>query len=209
MVQNTNKAKVLPKNSRPVQIGAVKEVFEPVKAASGGDDEISLRVKVENLLTGTLGKIVDRISLLVSFVAFVVHLMDTYIPGILQKFFWVDVGIMIFYVFEYLLYLYAAQHKVFFLFTVESLINITTFSPLCFIFIKWDNQIEAAYKITIVFRFMRIVRYLIKYLSTGKNEVSRQMYTIFLTVFSLIIVTTGIIQVLEAVIRPQVIEQQV
>jgi hypothetical protein len=208
MVQNQPKSKVSPKPLRATEHPAPKELFEPIKPVGGGDEEISLRVKIEGLLTGTLGKVIDRISLLLSFVSFVIHLTDTYVGGILTKFFWVDVSIMIFYVFEYLLYLYAAQHKMLSILTVTSIVNISTFMPLTFIFYTNNPTTDAIYKITIVVRFERIVRYLIKLFSTGKNEVSRQMYTILLTVFSLVLVTTGIIQVLESVIRPGVIQQQ-
>jgi voltage-gated potassium channel len=208
MVQNTNKAKIVPKPSRLTTAGTTKESFEPIKASAGADDEVSLRVKLENLLTSTLGKIIDRISLLFSLVSFSIHIADTYQDGILADFYWIDISIMIFYVFEYLLYLYSAQHKLMFLLSYASLINISTFAPLTFIFITQNEEAMVAYKISIVLRFIRILRYLIKLLSTGKNEVSRQMYTIFLTVAGLVMVTAGIIQVLEAQIRPTIIQNE-
>jgi hypothetical protein len=208
MVQNPNKGKIVPKPNRVTTMTSQKEVVEQTKAAGGGDDEISIRVKLENLLTGNLGKAIDRISLLFSLVSFAIHIADSYQGGILEGFFWIDVGIMIFYVGEYLLYLYSAQHKVMFLLSYASVINIATFAPLAFIFVANNEESMVAYKISIVLRFIRILRYLIKLLSTGKNEVSRQMYTIFLTVAGLIIVTAGIIQVLEAQIRPSVIATQ-
>jgi hypothetical protein len=208
MATAPNKIKIVPKPNRVAPISSTKEVFEPAKTTAAGDDEISLRVRLENLLTGNLGKAIDRISLLFSLVSFAIHIADTYKSGILQSFFWIDVGIMIFYVGEYLLYLYSAQHKVMFLLSSSSVINIATFAPLCFIFVAQNESAQVAYKISIVLRFIRILRYLIKLLSTGKNEVSRQMYTIFLTVAGLIMVTAGIIQVLEAQIRPSVVAEQ-
>lgn len=208
MVQNMSKTKIVPKPGKATLVNTPKEPLEPSKSATVGDDEISLRVKLENLLTGTLGKGIDRVSLMFSLVSFAIHIADTYKNGILQSFFWIDVGIMVFYIFEYLLYLYSAQHKLMFVLSYASLVNIATFAPLAFVFLAQNEEATVAYKISIVLRFIRILRYLIKLLSTGKNEVSRQMYTIFLTVAGLVMVTAGIIQVLEAQIRPSVIARQ-
>lgn len=87
------------------------------------------------------------------------------------------------------------------------MICLFTIIPIFFVFTDFSSDGLTVYKITLVARSIRIVKYLVKMFSSGKNEVSRQIYTIFLTVFSLIIVTGGIIQVFEQSIRSEIIQK--
>jgi hypothetical protein len=194
ITSNNSKSKVVPKARTP-QNGQTKEVYEAVKPPPAQTDQVGFRVRLESFLSGRVGTTIELVSLAVSILTVIAHITNTYIGGwIFRRFLYIDVAIMFFYFLEFLLQLYISQHKLLFFFSIYSFISISSFLPLTFVFY---NLNELIYRITLVLRSIRIVRYLLKFFSTIKNEVSRQIYTIFLTVFSLILVTAGIIQVFE------------
>lgn len=172
---------------------------------------LSLRIKIEKLVSGRFGSIVDLISLSFTVITFTLHLLQTYFNDIFEYLLKYDVIVMFFFAVEYLMQyslltrLYVSQHKIAYIFSVYPMICLFTITPLFFVFTDFSSDGLTVYKITLVTRSIRIVRFLVKMFSSGKNEVSRQIYTIFLTVFSLILVTAGIIQVFEQSIRDEII----
>lgn len=203
---NYAKSRVLPKLPSQAVVPAAKEMYDANKAETEEEEDVPLRVKIEEFVSGKVELFIDGISLVASVLSFAGHITDTYFPGFYQDFLWFDISVMIFYTSELLLQFYIAQHKFIFLRSDFTLIKISSIVPLSYIF--YLKKMDVIYKITLVLRSFRIVRYLRKFLSFGnKNEVSRQIYTIVLTVFSLIIVTSGIIQVFESDIRAQVLDR--
>ena len=201
-----SKNKVSPKTMKSAAGQMVKDSIEPVKEEDEQTEDLSFRIKLETFLSGRVGIGLEIFSLSLSTISFVVHFIDSYKDGIFSRFQVVDIIIMVYYLIEYVLQFYISQHKLAFFFSNYSLMSTVTIWPLAFILAGVD--ITLYYKITLVLRVARIVRYLVKVFSLSKNEVSRQIYTIFLTVFSLIIIPAGIIQVFEARIRPEVVRDQ-
>lgn len=205
MKMNNTKNKISPKlpKAQPV---AVKEQPDSNKQEEEQSEDVSFRIKLENFLSGKVGVTIELVSLAFSLASVVAHALDTYFDGVFEKFKIMDIIIMLYYLVEYILQFYIAQHKLSFLGSFYSLICLISFSPL--VFVLADLRITIYYKITLVLRLARIVRYLVKILSISKNEVSRQIYTIFLTVFSLVVIPAGIIQVFEADVRAAAVREQ-
>lgn len=103
------------------------------------DDEprVSLRIKVEKILSGNVGKTIDYVSTILSLGTFIMYLVRSYADN-LQWFFWkIDIGIMIFFSIEYILKFYAAQHKYqYFFLNYETFIDLCTCIPVFIVFLE-------------------------------------------------------------------------
>lgn len=85
------------------------------------------------------------------------------------------------------------------------MIELLTISPIVFrIFV--DNSISTVYAVTIVMRLYRIVRYVQKLYQKGRDEVQRQIFTIILTIGTLITISAALIQAVENPYRLDLIE---
>ena len=90
---------------------------------------------------------------------------------------------------------YISQHKLQYLTSFSSVTDLATISPIIFLILQEKHDI--LFNISMVIRSIRVVRVIHKKLQIGKNEVTRQMFTIFLTVLTLIILSAALIQTFE------------
>ena len=163
--------------------------------------EETIHSKISAFFSGRMETVIDTIGLVLCSLTYVIHIADTYDGRIYEKILSADIGVMIYFLLEFLQQLYLAQHRMMFLLDILTLTKISTFVPLTYIF--KDYKIDVIYKLTIVARSTRIVRYSLKYINAGfKDEVWRQMYTIYFTIFASVIITASVIQVFEADYRP-------
>lgn len=109
---------------------------------------------------------------------------------------------MFLFLFEYVIRLIAAQHPFAFLIGVWSIVDLLTIAPLLFFaflnedFNDQDNVFRKMLNITRILRLLRVVHYINKNYKPGDSEfsgVSKQIYIIFLTILTLIMVTAGIL----------------
>lgn len=91
-----------------------------------------------------------------------------------------------------------SQNKLEFLKSINSIIDLYTTSPIIFLFFDFfEKKNNLFYQTSLVARFFRFVRYIHKWFQKGKDEVYRQLLTIFLTVFTLIFATAGFVIAIE------------
>jgi hypothetical protein len=169
---------------------------------------VTLRLLVEKLLTSRPGRYFEICSATASLFAVVVYIASTYTGGIS----WmvsIDLAVMIMYLIEYLLRLFASQHRLVYIVSVWSIVEFATILPL--FLISEEGTVPYLTKllnISRILRFLRVVKVINKYYQIGDNEysgVSRQIYIITLTVFTLIIVTSGVLYAFEAPKRLEMI----
>jgi voltage-gated potassium channel len=168
---------------------------------------VSLRIKVEKLLSGQFGRVIDYISTFLALTTYVLYIINTYSHNLDFVFETADIGVMSLYAMEYILKLYASQHKGQYVVLSESLIEFLTLSPLFYIW--FNNQFtNLIYHITLVFRAMRIMFKVSRFLQMAKNEVTRQFFKIIITLATLTIVVAGCIEAFDNLEREIKIKAQ-
>lgn len=80
--------------------------------------------------------------------------------------------------------------------TTRALVDLITISP---IFLINDSSTLATVwtKVSRVMRLIRVIRYALKQFKFGDTEVSQQMFKIFLTILTLILLASGILEAIE------------
>lgn len=87
------------------------------------------------------------------------------------------------------------------------MIDLFTCVPI-FIWYLHTEETELIYNITLVFRAMRVTFRFSRIYSIGKNEVTRQIFTIIATVFSLTVVSAGCINAFDSIKRINLIKKE-
>ena len=85
--------------------------------------------------------------------------------------------------------------------------DIATILPMLFLFVG-EKENHMIFNISVVLRSVRVVHVIRKALQTGKNEVTRQLMTIGLTVLTLIVLTAALIQTFEQPYRQDIINDK-
>ncbi len=75
------------------------------------ESRVSLRIQVELILSGNVGRAIDYISIGLSFGTFIIYLVNTYTNTMGWFFDTIDIGILAFFLMEYCINFYSAQHK--------------------------------------------------------------------------------------------------
>ena len=125
----------------PINVQTEKDLEED------SEPRVSMRIKVENFLEGPIGSLIDYISIAFSLLTFLVYLINSYSNTLNWFFNTIDIGILAFFLFEYCIKFYAAQHKNLYLFSFDSLIDFFTCIPL-FIWYLHTEMTELIYEIT-------------------------------------------------------------
>jgi hypothetical protein len=151
---------------------------------------------------------IDTTSTFISAASFLIYIAHTYFPNQFS-FFWknIDWGIIFFYLFEYILRFYISPHKLQYLTSWKSMTDIATILPMLFLFVG-EKENHMLFNISVVLRSVRVVHVIRKALQTGKNEVTRQLMTIGLTVLTLIVLTAALIQTFEQPYRQDIINDK-
>lgn len=96
-------------------------------------NRVTLRSFIEKILTSKLGKYLEIFSAFGSFLGVCVYIVSTYIDGGISWMYSIDLAVMIVYLIEYLLRLFASQHRLVYVFSVWSLVEMATIAPLFFL----------------------------------------------------------------------------
>lgn len=75
------------------------------------EQKITLRLYVEKYLTSTIGRYFEIFSALGSFVSCLFYIICTYVEELYVYLLYIDFGILIVYIAEFLLRFFAAQHR--------------------------------------------------------------------------------------------------
>ena len=127
-------------------------------------NKVTMRFFIEKILTSKFGRYFEIFSACGSFISCVLYIASTYMEtGIL----WledIDLVVMIVYFVEYLLRLFAAQHRLQQAFSVWSIVEIVTMAPVFFL----QEQSQTPYltkliNISRILRFLRVVKVITKY----------------------------------------------
>lgn len=129
-------------------------------------------------------------SALGSFISCMFYIVSTYIDNGISFLEYIDIAIMCVYLLEYLLRLFAAQHRFQFVFSVWSLVDLATILPIFFISQRDDaDYLSKIVNISRIVRFLRVVKVINKYytvnqvyflniirLGTTNSQVSKDKY---------------------------------
>mmetsp|Transcript_10606 Transcript_10606/g.9174 ORF Transcript_10606/g.9174 Transcript_10606/m.9174 type:complete len:91 (+) Transcript_10606:19-291(+) len=72
------------------------------------ETKATLRQNIEKVLNGNYGKLIEKFSTFLSFFSIVVYVIRTYVDDEVKWFNYVDIGIMVFYLIQYALELFAS-----------------------------------------------------------------------------------------------------
>ncbi|CAD8072511.1 unnamed protein product [Paramecium primaurelia] len=172
------------------------------------ENRVTLRLYLEKLLSQKWGRYLDIVSGFISLTSCMIYLGTTYFNNV-DWLSTIDIIVCSLYLFEYLLKTFAAQHRLQYILEVNSAVELFTLMPL-FILQEQDNwdYLTRLINISRVIRFLRVVKTISKYYQVGDNEfggVNKQIYTISLTILTLIIVTAGVLQAFESPKRKELI----
>ena len=175
--------------------------------------KISVRQIIEKFLNQKYGRYIELVSSLISLFSCIIWLVQSYVGHKLEWFESVDIAFLIYYLLEYTLRLYTAQNRLNFLFSYWSLIDLATLVPLILIENQNDSiTIRQFIEISRIIRILRVVRLLNRIFKIDEGDlssVSRQIYTIFLTILTLVFVTSGVILTFETPKRKELIQQSI
>ncbi|EAR83473.2 cation channel family protein (macronuclear) [Tetrahymena thermophila SB210] len=169
----------------------------------------NLRLHIESLLNSKYGKQIETVSCILSFFSSTLYIVSTYVNiSFLKE---IDIIVIVLYSFELCLKLYVSQHRLHFLMEIWSIVDIFCIIPITMLFssVQYQQGFQIYLNITRIFRFLRVVRYIQKYYKAGDSEfkgVQRQIYIIFLTILSLVIITAGTLLSFEAPKRQEMID---
>lgn len=160
------------------------------------ETKATLRQTIEKVLNGNYGRWIEYASTFVSFFSIIVYVIEEYVGSEYDWFKSLQTAILIMYLFQYCLELAAAQHRLHFFIGTNALVDLITISPIIFL----TNETIAAQtyvKVTVVVRILRVVRIAMRVIKIGETEVSQQIFKIFLTILTLILLTSGILEAIE------------
>ena len=135
---------------------------------------------------------------IISLISFIFYIICTYFPKLFKYFNYIDYFICIIFIIEHIMKMILSHHIINYLISLESLLNFLTEIPPFFIILCKDFRFDVVFRIincTRVFRILRAYR-LIEMVQTEKT-VHLQIINIILTLFTIIFIWAGIIQIQE------------
>ncbi|CAD8213071.1 unnamed protein product [Paramecium octaurelia] len=172
------------------------------------ENRITLRLYIEKLLNQKVGRYLEIISGIASLASVGIYIVSTYFDSV-EWLATLDIVVCSLYLTEYLLKLFAAQHRLQYIFSDFAIIELLTLFPLFTIQSvgNW-NYLQRLINISRILRVFRVVRMINKLQQLSDIEyggVTRQIYVIFSTVTTIIIVTAGVLYAFEFPKRQELI----
>ena len=145
---------------------------------------------------------------IISLISFIFYVICTYFPKLFKILNYLDYFICLIFITEHIIKMILSHHIINYLISLESLLNFITEIPPFFIFLCKDFNFDVLFRFincTRVFRILRAYR-LIEMVQTEKT-VHQQIINIILTLFTIILIWAGIIQIqeMEAVYKKSLI----
>ncbi|CAD8212795.1 unnamed protein product [Paramecium octaurelia] len=174
------------------------------------ENRITFRLYIEKLLNQKVGRYLEIISGIASLASVGIYIVSTYFDSV-EWLATLDIVVCSLYLTEYLLKLFAAQHRFQYIFSDFAIIELLTVFPLFTIqSVESWNYLQRLINISRILRVFRIVRMINKIQSLSDTEnggVMRQIYVIFSTVTTIIIVTAGVLYAFEFPKRQELISK--
>ena len=171
---------------------------------SSDDDEEekkNLRQIVDKFFsTGNRLKILQIITSAVSLLSFIFYVICTYKTSLFKVMNVIDFIIASIYFIEFMVFFILAHHRLAYILTIDSLINLFTMVPGYFGFITEDYMESGIYMFintSRVFRFLRIFRFINLFKNNEENNVNKQVTMIIITLLNIIFIFAGAIQIIE------------
>jgi hypothetical protein len=173
-------------------------------------DDQNFDMELEDNATKTLRQVLDRflstgrrkffIQLficLISLISYLIYALTTYFPSFVVYMDNIDYCICMILLFEYLLNLCLAHHRINYLMSTTSVIDLVTCIPPFFVFFSKTNPgVENVINISRVIKLVRFFR-IFAYFRSGENDVTKQIIMIINTLILMVLLASGVIQILE------------
>lgn len=165
--------------------------------------KLNIRQFIDKEFTYEKRKFLTIIISFMSFASFLIYLLFTYYTDLLYILDYFDYAFCSVYLLEFILYLLLAQHKIQYILTTKSLIDLIIISPIFFLTFqeKYVNSLSSSnltcyINITRILRVTRIfqVFYIIR--SEG-SDISKQIFMIISTILMILLIFSGVLQVVE------------
>ena len=136
----------------------------------------------------------------ISLFSFIFYIICTYITKLFKIMNVIDFFIVGAYFIEYMVFFILAHHRLAYILTLDSLINLFTMIPGIFGFVTEDYMTSPIYMFintSRVFRFLRIFRIINLFKNNEENNVNKQVTMIIITLLNIIFIFAGAIQIIE------------
>ncbi len=139
---------------------------------------------------------IQAFSCLCALLSSIFYILCTYFPTLFYYLNIFDYGFCFIFMSEYMIFLVLAHHRINFVMTYESLLDLLTSIPPIFVVFIDNLDILNCINVCRVFRIIRFFRIFNLYKS-GENDVKRQIWMIINTLITLVLISSGIIQIVE------------
>lgn len=196
----TSKAQVFNDDNNNISFKEKKqnEIAEQIEYQE--NEKFSMRQKLDKFLStnNRLFYIEIFINVLAG-VSFIYYFICTYVPELFDSLNFVDYAICIFFIIEHTIKIILAHHSLFYIISLESLINFITEIPPLFWPLAGNNDMDSFYRfinITRVLRLLRVYR-LMDLFQSGEKDVNKQILQIIVILLVIVFVWAGIVQMCE------------
>ena len=172
--------------------------MDDIVAEDSDNDVKTFRQQLDQILSnGQMKRIIEFFSFICSLTSFIIYIYTTYFPQ--EEFHWFkyfEYAVCAYFNMETLLNLYLAQHRLLYLFSMDTILDLfgSIFPYFSSIEIRvLEMVVEASYGSQI----LRITRFITKNLGLNDNEVARHLTIMVLSFLNLIIFVTCLFRVVE------------
>jgi len=181
-----------------------KEIVNTQDSDTKDEGKMTLRLFLEKVLVSkSYGIYVDGLMFFASLLSTLGYIVLTYSGKTPLWFDVADLCICCVFALEYLLFLYISQQRWSYIFNSDTLIDLYIFSSI-FIFSFVDWTISPLFiSCSRLLRVTKISRILKQWLQIGDNNVNSQIFTIAITIFTIIYFFAGLLQLVENMYMPE------
>ncbi|KAL4473536.1 hypothetical protein ABPG74_022400 [Tetrahymena malaccensis] len=161
----------------------------------------NLRITVERLLTGQSGKLIEYFTAFLSFFSVVYYILSTYITSMVDYLDTLDYIVLIYYISEFGIRLWSAPHSINFLIKASSIVDMLCIWPIFFLHnYSQMSQLGKFIRISRNIRILKVSMFANKHYKSPDSEfssVSHQYFILFLTLTTIILLSSGILLIFE------------
>ena len=164
------------------------------------EEELTCRQRLDRFLSYNNRLFHFKISVtIIAFISFIFYIITTYKNDLCEIMNYIDFGVCSFFILEHIINAILSHHTFFYLISINSIVNFVTEIPPLFSLMCSDYYLNGFYRsinATRVFRLIRVYR-IVDLLQTGEKDAKIQIINIILTVFSVILIWAGVMQLTE------------
>ena len=164
------------------------------------EEELTCRQRLDRFLSYNNRLFHFKISVtIIAFISFIFYIITTYKNDLCEIMNYIDFGVCSFFILEHIINAILSHHTFFYLISINSIVNFVTEIPPFFSLMCSDYYLNGFYRsinATRVFRLIRVYR-IVDLLQTGEKDAKIQIINIILTVFSVILIWAGVMQLTE------------